>query len=182
MRYSDFTKKLKRAGVCESTRSYGQLIEKLEEGKVLINGLETQFGSLEEARQYIKQDYISHQLAGKVSTETYEDLSEDKLANIIKEHYDVKVTDTLIESYKELASSRMFSIDPVVLEIRSLNKLDRLVEGKLHYVLNDQSIVAISESTQQLLNKLLHGQQEVIEYMRESKDQFMYVLSKIEEQ
>lgn len=181
MYYKDFIAANKRSGVVESIRSYGQRIEKLEEGKVLINGIETKFDSVEEARQYIKQDYISHQLASKVSTDTYEELSEEKLANIIKEHCDVKITDKLIESYKELASSRIFSIDPVVLEIRSLNKLDRLIEGKLHYVLNDQSIVAISESTQQRLNNLLQGQQEVIEYMRESKEQFMYVLTKIEE-
>lgn len=181
MRYSDFTKQFKRAGVVETTRSYGQLIEKLDEGKVLINGIETEFKSVEEARQYIKQDYISHQLAEEVSTEAYEELSEEKLANIIKEHYDVKVTDTLIESYKQLASSRIFSIDPVILEIRSLNKLDRLIEGKLHYVLNDQSIVAISESTQSRLNNMLQGHQDVIEYMRESKENFTYVLSKIEE-
>ena len=182
MLYSDFTKQFKRSGVVESIRSYGQLIEKLEDGKVLINGIETEFSLVEEARQYIKQDYISHQLAEQVSTETYEDLSNEKLANIIREHYNTKITDTLIESYKELASSRIFSIDPVVLEIRSLNKLDRLIEGKLHYVLNDQSIVTISEDTQERLNNLLQGQQEVIEYMRESKENFTYVLKKLEEQ
>ena len=100
MLYSDFTKQFKTSGVVESIRSYGQLIEKLDDGKVLINGNETEFSLVEEARQYIKQDYISHQLAEQVSTETYEELSNEKLANIIKEHYDIKVTDTLIESYK----------------------------------------------------------------------------------
>ena len=181
MRYSDFTKQFKSSGVVESTRSYGQLIEKLDDGKVLINGNETEFSLVEEARQYIKQDYISHQLAEQVSTETYEELSNEKLANIIKEHYDIKVTDTLIESYKELASSHIFSVDPVVQEIRSLNKIDKLIEGKLHYVLNDSSIVTISEDTQERLNKLLQNQKDVIDYMRESKEQFMYVVSKLEE-
>ena len=75
----------------------------------------------------------------------------------------------------------MFSVDPVVHSIRSLNKLDRLVEGKLHYVLKDESIVAISESTQERLNNLLQNQTEIIEYMRESKDNFMYVIAKLEE-
>lgn len=120
-------------------------------------------------------------LEEQAKLETYEELSEEKLANIIKEHHDIKVTDTLIESYKQLASSRIFSIDPVVLEIRSLNKLDQLIEGKRHYVLNDQSIVAISESTQTMLNNMLQGHQDVIEYMRESKENFTYVLRKIEE-
>ena len=181
MLYTNFTKKFNRSDVIESIRSYGQLIEKLDDGKVLINGNETEFSLVEEARQYIKQDYISHQLAEQVSTETYEELSNEKLANIIKEHYDIKVTDTLIESYKELASSHIFSVDPVVQEIRSLNKIDKLIEGKLHYVLNDSSIVTISEDTQERLNKLLQNQKEVIDYMRESKENFMYVVSKLEE-
>jgi hypothetical protein len=75
----------------------------------------------------------------------------------------------------------MFSVDPVVQKIRSLNKLDRLIENKLHYVLKDDSIIAISESTQERLNNLLQNQTEIIEYMRENKERFMHVLTKIEE-
>jgi hypothetical protein len=181
MYYNSFIKSTK-PNIVESVRSYLQLVEKTTEGKVLINGIETDFDSIEEARQYIKQDYISNQLAGNVTTEVYEEISEDKVANIIKEHHDIKVTDTLIESYVKLASSRIFSVDPVVLEIRSLNKLDRLIEGKLHYVLDDESIVTIDERTQQRLNMLLQNQTEIIEYMKESKDNFINVLKKLEEQ
>ena len=76
----------------------------------------------------------------------------------------------------------MFSVDPVVQSIRSLNKLDRLVEGKLHYVLNDEAIVTIDERTQVRLNNLLQNQKEIIEYMRESKENFFHVLRKLEEQ
>lgn len=181
MYYSSFIKSTKPS-IVESARSYLQLIEKTVEGKVLINGIVTKFDSIEEAKQYIKQDYISNQLAGNVTTETYEEISEDKVANIIKEHHNIKVTDTLIESYVKLASSRIFSVDPVVLEIRSLNKLDRLIEGKLHYVLDDDSIVTIDERTQQRLNILLQNQTKIIEYMRESKEHFFHVLKKLEEQ
>jgi hypothetical protein len=181
MLYSQFSKSLKKSNVVESIRSYRQLIEKTEDSKILINGLETEFTSIEEARQYIKQDYISHQLENTASKALYEELSDTTVANIIKEHHDIKVTDTLVESYKILASSNMFSVDPVVQHIRSMNRLDRLVENKLHYVLNDESIVAIEEQTQERLNKLLQNQNEIIEYMRENKENFMYVLSKLEE-
>ena len=119
-------------------------------------------------------------LEEQASKELYEELSDKTIANIIKEYHEIKVTDTLVESYKELASSNMFSVDPVVHRIRSLNKLDRLIEGKFHYVLADQSIVAISEETQDKLNNLLQNQTEVIEHMRESKENFMYVLEKLE--
>lgn len=181
MRYKEFTNKIKRSGVVETTRCYSHLIEKMENGKVEINGEPTKFNTIEEAREYVKQNYISQKLSNEVSTDIYEELSEEKIANIIKEHHNIKVTDTLIESYKELASSRMFTVDPIVLEIRSLNKLDRLVEGKLHYVLNDETIIAIDESTQDRLNNILQNHLDVVEYMRESKENFMHVLTKLEE-
>jgi len=181
MFYSEFSKSLKKPNVVESIRSFRQLIERTEDGKILINGLETELTSIEEARQYIKQDYISHKLEEQISKQTYEELSEHTVANIIKEYHDIKVTDTLIENYIQLASSNMFSVDPVVQDIRALNKLDKLVEGKLHYVLNDNTIVAISENTQSRLNNLLQNQTEIIEYMRESKENFFHVLEQIEE-
>jgi len=181
MFYSEFSKSLKKPNVVESIRSFRQLIERTEDGKILINGLETELQSIEEARQYIKQDYISHQLEEQISKQTYEELSEHTVANIIKEYHDVKVTDTLIENYIQLASSNMFSVDPVVQDIRALNKLDRLVEGKLHYVLKDDTIVAISEHTQSRLNNLLQNQTEIIEYMRESKENLVHVLAQLEE-
>lgn len=124
---------------------------------------------------------ITPSLEEQATKELYEELSEKTIANIIREYHDIKVTDTLVESYKQLASSNMFSVDPVVQEIRSINKLDRLIEHKLHYVLKDDSIVAISENTQERLNNLLQNQTEIIEYMRESKENFMHVLSKLEE-
>jgi hypothetical protein len=51
----------------------------------------------------------------------------------------------------------------------------------LHYVLGDESIVTIDERTQVRLNNLLQNQKEIIEYMRESKENFFHVLTKLEE-
>jgi len=180
MKFYELTKKLRTEGVTDSIRSYGHLIEMVNE-QVLLDGELTKFKSLEEARQYVKQEYISEKLEQQVSKESYDELSDEKVASIIKEYHDVKVTDTLIETYIKLASSNMFSVDPVVQDIRSLNKLDRIVEGKLHYVLADESIVAINPQTQDHLNKLLGNQPEIIEYMRESKENFLHVLEQIEE-
>jgi len=177
MNYNEFTSKLHSG---EVLRSYGRLIEMVD-GTVTIDGEPTKFKSLEEARLDVKQEYTAQKIEEQVSKELYEEISDAKVASIIKEYHDVKVTDTLIETYIQLASSNMFSVDPVVQDIRALNKLDRIVEGKLHYVLADDSIVAISEQTQERLNKLLGNQTEIIEYMRESKENFLSVLEQIEE-
>lgn len=117
----------------------------------------------------------------EIVTESYNEIEDGRIASIIKEYYDVKVTNTLIESYKELASSNIFTVDPIVQEIRKLNKLDSIIEGKIHYTLTDGATVAINERTQQELNNLLVDQKEIIEYMRESKRNFFHVLKKIKE-
>lgn len=181
MYYTQFTKTIKPANITESVRSYRHLIEMTDDGKVLVDGEETTFKSLEEARQYVKQEYISDKLEEQVSKDLYEELSDSKVASIIREYYEIKVTDTLIENYIKLASSNIFTIDPVVQRIRQLNRLDRIVEGKIHYVLNDESIIAISEETQNRLNNLLSNHTEIIEYMRESSSNFLHVLEQIEE-
>jgi len=181
MRYFDLTKSLKRPDVVESIRSHLYLIEKTSEDKVLVDGEETEFKSLDEARKYIKSKIFSEKLEAQISNDIYEEISENRIAQIIKEHHSVKVTDTLIESYIDLASSKIFTIDPVVFDIRKLNKLDVVVENKIHYELNDGSVVAIDIATQTDLNNLLQNQTEIVDFMRESKDNFLKVVEQIKE-
>jgi len=180
MYFGQFKKSLK-ADIVESIRSYGSLIEKTTEGTVLIDNEETKFKEIEEARTFVKNKQYSENLEKEVTQEIYEEISDSRIATIIKEHYDIKVTEQLIESYVELASSKLFTVDPVVQKIRSLNKLDSIIESKLDYTLADGTIVAINKETQQELNKLLNNQKEIVEYMRESKENFFHVLEQIEE-
>lgn len=183
MQYKQFSRKLSGditgAAIARQLHSNGHLIEMTTEQVVLIDKEPTEFETIEEARQYIITQKDTKTLEEEIKTELYEDISENKIANIIKEHHDVKVTDTLIESYIELASSKLFTTDPVVHEIRDLNKLDKLIEGKIDYKLADGSIIAIDEYTQYRLNSLFSNQKEIIEYMRESKENFISVLEQI---
>lgn len=128
-----------------------------------------------------EQEELNASLVEEVTKEIYEEIPNNKIVEIIKEYHDVKVTDTLIETYIELASSNIFSVDPVICELRKINRLDTLVEGKLNYTLDDGSVIAINEATQEYLNKLLQNQNEIIEYMRESKENFLSVLKQIGE-
>jgi hypothetical protein len=182
MYYGQFKQSLSGSDVLSSIRSFGHLIEMHRDGSVTIDRKSSEFESLEEARKYIKSKTFSEKLEVQISQEIYEEISENRIANIIREHHDIKVTDTLIESYIALASSKIFTLDPVVHQIRKLNKLDVVVENKLHYQLDDGSIVAINEATLQVLNNLLHKQTDIVEYMRESKENFFYVIEKIKEE
>lgn len=185
MYFKQFSRKLSEqkisTGIKSQLRSFNHLLERTEDDTILIDGEITDLNTLEEARQYIINKKYNEQLEKEAKLDLYEELSEDKIANIINEHHNIKVTDTLIESYKELASSKVFTLDPVVHELKTLNRLDRLVENKFDYVLSDNTVIAIDLSTQQKLNTLFHGQQEIVEYMRESKENFLEVIKNIGE-
>lgn len=130
---------------------------------------------LEEAKEYART-YIDTK---KLIEDIDEVIPEEKIANLVRQYHNIdKITDTLVESYKELASSNIFSVDPVISEMKQRTSL---FTGKLEYKLNDGSVVAISESTQEDLNDLLKDKYEIVDYMRESKDNFMYVIRKIKE-
>lgn len=179
MYFSQFSRKLSGEKITEQLRCYDHIIQKDEDGIIYIGNAKTKFTELEEARNYIKQQYETVKLEEQVKTEIYEELSENKIADIIQKHHDVKITDTLIESYIDLASSKLFTLDPAVIEIRKLNKLDRLVEGKIDYKLEDDSTIAISQDTQNKLQDLFAAHSDIIDHMRETKDNFVQVLKQI---
>lgn len=112
-------------------------------------------------------------------TEVYQSIPYGKIASIISEYHDTKISDTLIENYLQQATSRKLSFDPVVLEIRKLNKFDNTVfEGNLEFVLNDGSTVVMSHASYKELNEALEtlGQNdEVVNFILDSKDNLMKV-------
>lgn len=179
MRYSQFATSIKTqlyGSPVQAEEVYlGEAICILENGQVLVNGKPVELSSIEEAKTYIKQIKLEEDIAQSL----YEEIPSVKIANLIREHHQIKVTNKLIESYLELASSKTFSVDPVVTGIRSFNTLDSAVENKIDYVLNDGSVIAISEETQAELNSLLEDKYQLVEYMRESKENFMYVLREL---
>lgn len=179
MYFNQFKSKLNGSEIQSHLYSYGHLIEQTEDA-ILIDGISTEHTTLEEARQYIKQTNIAEHLEEEIAKELYSEISETKIAGIIKEHHGIKVTDTIIESYIDLASSKVFTLDPVVEEIRVLNKFDKLIEGKIDFHLNDGSIIAINEDTFEQINNILNDHPDVIEYMRESKKNFITVVEQLE--
>lgn len=179
MNFTQFTKKIKQhlcgEQIKEEAVHCGVNIILSVNDKIFVDFKPTELSNIEEAKQYIQQIKFEEELA----KELYEDIPAVKIANLIKEYHDVKITDTLIESYVNLASSKTFSVDPVIHGIRSFNSIDSLLENKIDYVLSDGTSVAIDEETQEMLNKLLEDKYQIVEYMRESKDNFMHVIKEL---
>jgi len=146
--------------------------------KVYINNEKTYLvvESLEEARQNI----VNYIKTSKLIDDIDNSIPEEKIAVLVRKYHDVnRITDTLVESYIELASSNIFSIDPVITEIKKQTISN--FNGKLEYTLSDGSIVAIDEQTQNNLNMLLKNKYEIVDYMRESKNNFIRVIKQLGE-
>lgn len=133
------------------------------------------FSSLEEATSYAKNHIDNQGILNTVDL-----ISETKVVEIIKKH-DVtnRITSTLVEAYIEFISSKDFSVDPVVTEIKS--KFNDSQFNKLEYVLKDGTTVAINEETALELSIKLKDKYTLVEHMRESKENFMQVIRELEE-
>ena len=179
MNFQQFTKRI-RENLCstqiqEESECCGHKITLSVDGKVFVDFKATALTSIEEAKQVIKQIQFEEEIA----KDLYEEIPHVKIANLIREHHEIKITDKLIESYIQLASSKTFSVDPVIYGIRAFNSVDSLLENKIDYELEDGSIVVISEETQLALGSILEDKYQLVEYMRESKDNFMHVLREL---
>ena len=163
-------------GVLDKYTCYDSDVTVSKDYSLTINGhkLEDTFESLEEAKIYARRYVENKKLLEDINTT----VPEEKVANYIRQFHNVdKITDTLIESYIELASSNLFSVDPVVVAIKERSAVE--FSGKLEYQLADGNIVAINEDTQETLNTLLENKPEIVDYMRESKNNFMRILREI---
>jgi len=168
------TKLSEKSGIIDSFIYQGARVTVNEDLQISIDGelIDVEVKDLEEARGHAKR-YIS----ASTILEDINTIPEEKIANLInKYHTTVKVTDTIIESYLELASSNLFTIDPVLIEIKQKNSS---FVGKIEHMLNDGNSVVINEETQNLLNTLLEDKYQIVEYMRESKQNFMRIIKEV---
>lgn len=168
--------------IAESVTCFGHLIQEAVTGEIFIDRAPTSFASLDEAKDFIKQQRIREELQEEIQQQQYTEISSNKIADIIKQyHSNVKVTDTLIESYVELASSGLFTADPIAYDIRNINKSTRLIESHVNFRLDDGTVVVISEHLQQKLNNIFAEHSDVVNYIRSDKDTFLGVLNQLED-
>ena len=116
--------------------------------------------------------------ADKAHKDIYRELFDAKKSIYNKEH-DIKITNKIVEQYIKIASDKAFSIDPVILKIREMNDFDKIIDTKIHYILEDNSIIAIDIDTQYVINNLLENKLNVVEFMSKSSDNFLKILDVI---
>lgn len=180
MNFSDFNKKInsETSGVeiLSQTPCFGSTIQESSSG-ILINRIKTDFTSINEAFDFIRNQKLQEKIENEIKIEMYETLSKGKVASLIEEFSTDIATDDLVESYINRAFAKEFTIDPIVSEIRKYNKSDRIIEAKIDFVLEDGSSVAVSEETLNYINSI--STEELVQYMKESKDNFINALTKL---
>lgn len=183
MEYTAFRNKVKsivtNAEIVESIQYFDKTISVSADSRIFINNEEVKVKTLDEAKSYID----TTELKQDIQKEIYEEVLENDIIRIIKEeHKTNKVTENLLEAYIDFASSKIFTTDKTVHRIRELNKHDCVLEGKFDYLLEDGSVVFIEKTLQELLNNYLATDVSLIEYMRESKENFTAIVEKVLEE
>ena len=145
---------------------------------ILIDKQPTSFKSLSEAKNHIRYTEQAQDIINHLNEDFYTEHTL-KIADIIKEEHNIKVTNTILEQYIEMASGKVFSIDPVILKIREMNDFDKIIDTKIHYILEDNSTIAIDIDTQYVINNLLENKLNVVEFMSKSSDNFLKILAVI---
>lgn len=154
-------------GIAERFKYLDNEIVITEDLNCVINGIKSliHFESVEAAREYAIKQIDSADL-----TEVFI-VNESKIAELLKKHDLVeKVTDTHIKSYVSFLENKTFTLDPVILEIK---KNTSELSNKYEFILDDDTRVAIDEET---INRLREDKYMMVEYMRESKENFLQII------
>lgn len=87
------------------------------------------------------------------------------------------VLNTRIDEVKRLAMNRTFVLESEVLGVRELTD-SFSINNKIDFDLNDGSTVCIDKDTYSFLSKLKIDE-EILEYMQESKNNFIEIITQI---
>ena len=139
---------------------------------VFIDSRLTSFSSIPEAILSLENDKLLERLI----QEGYNRISDEKIASIIAEHNDIRITNTLIEQYRDKVASKSLSLDPVILELRKFNQASLALSNKIDFTLEDGSRVAVSEETYNQLRNKYSGDDN---QLKESLDIFKSAVRKL---
>ncbi|NBP55141.1 hypothetical protein EBU71_01135 [bacterium] len=133
--------------------------------------LNENFSSSEEAISYTRS-YIDN-IVNTINTKNI--IPDERLIAIIQKYHNTnKITDTLLESYKNLASSEVYTIDSVITELKQ--KENSTLYDKLEYVLEDNTRIALTTETQEMLAEVLKDKPDTVLFMSKNKTNFMSVV------
>ena len=148
---------------------------------VFVDNKPTSFGSIDEAKKSLQLQRRQDRLFKEMWVGQYAKAGTHWVAGIIKKHHhDARLTDSLIEKYTNIAAAKEFTPDPAVVEMRVSGDVGQPFCGKVDFTLEDGSKVMVSEELLNTINNVLGRSEAVIDYMKSSQHNFMYVVKQLE--
>lgn len=180
--YNKFIAKLSNTIVKESISFskyyYGYTIEETNSNKIYINKELTTYSNINEAISYIDSKKYSN-VYTEINRDNYNYIQKNLLSDIIHKYSNIKITENLLETYINKVKNKEFTSNKILSEIRKINKLGSKFNNKIDYILEDGSQVIIDMNTQEDINRLFGSHDDVIEYMKENKQNFVKVINQI---
>ncbi len=154
---------------------YNHNIEE-KNGTIIIDSIETTFGSINEAKDWLRKNYEVETLRQEINEDEANTIS-DKVLKVLQESGIQNISNKLIDSFIEDVSKKTFTLNENTLEIRTLYENND--SNRIDFKLKDDSTVVVSMETLELLNKYISEEQEIIDYMQENRENFLYVLENL---
>lgn len=181
--YNKFISKLSNTIVKESISFskyyYGYKIDATISNKIYINKKLTSYTNINEALSYIDSKKYSN-VYSEINRDNYNYIQKNLLSDIIHKYSNnIKITENLLETYINKVKNKEFTSNKILSEIRKINKLGSKFSNKIDYILEDGSQVIIDIDTQEDINRLFENHTDIIEYMKENKQNFVKVINQI---
>lgn len=161
--------------------SYGKVAH--YNNKTLVVGGEVvgNFIGLKEAKEYCEALHMSGLLAEELSSKDKIELTEEKIAFTLSEQSEVRVTETMVKSFKELAETHQFAPFNSLLVLREQARDLSQFPGKVEYVMGDNSKVLLDIETNLRLNKImdLRESKDLISFMTQSSTNFVMCVEQL---
>lgn len=162
---------------------YGKVAYFTSENVLILDGeMIGEFKGLKEAKEYCESLKLSEELSPELYIEPVS-LSESQIALVLKEDSELRPTESVVSSFKTIVETKsFFPVNALVTLREKARNLE--IPGKIDYILDDGSKVALDVETNLKLNTLIDVKEsaDLIRFMRTNKKNFLYVVEQIIEE
>jgi hypothetical protein len=161
--------------------SYGKPAHFIKNTLVLDGEVVGKFAGLKEAKEYCESLHMSSMLAEELSSKDKVVLTEEKIAFTLAEQVEVRVTETMVKSFKHLLETRQFAPYNSLLALREQARDLSQFPGKIEYEMADGSKVLLDIETNLQLNKImdLRESKDLISFMTQTSTNFVMCVEQL---
>lgn len=162
---------------------YGKVAHFTTENVLILDGeMIGEFKGLKEAKEFCESLKLSEELKPEIVIEPVS-LSESQIALVLKEDSEIRPTENVVNAFKTIVETKSFFPVNALLTLREKAR-NVEIPGKIDYILDDGSKVALDIETNLKLNTLMDIKEsaDLVKFMRMNKKNFLHVVEQIIEE